>query len=135
MSDSFATPWAIDCQFLYPWDFPSRITELGCQFVLQGIFLTQGSNPYLLHWQVGSLALSHQGRHIDICVYMYMYIYIYTHIYIYIYIHTYTYTHIYTYTHMHIYPLFFGFPFLLGHHRALSRVPCARQQVLVSYLC
>ena len=24
------------------------------------IFLTQGSNPHLLHWQVGSLPLSHQ---------------------------------------------------------------------------
>ena len=28
---------------------------------LQGIFPTQGSNPCLLHWQAGSLPLSHQG--------------------------------------------------------------------------
>ena len=28
-------------------------------FLLQGIFLTQGSNPHLLHWQVDSLPLSH----------------------------------------------------------------------------
>ena len=28
--------------------------------------------------------------------------------------------------HIHISPLF-GFPFHLGHHRALSRVPCAVQ--------
>ena len=28
----------------------------------------------------------------------------------------------------------FGFPFHLGHHRALRRVPCAIQQVLISYL-
>ena len=27
----------------------------------RGIFLTQGSNPHLLHWQVDSLPLSHQG--------------------------------------------------------------------------
>ena len=27
----------------------------------RGIFLTQGSNPHLLHWQVGSLAVSHLG--------------------------------------------------------------------------
>ena len=33
-----------------------------------------------------------------------------------------------------IYPLFFEFPSHLGHHRALSRVPCAVQQVLISYL-
>ena len=31
--------------------------------------------------------------------------------------------------HMHISPLFFGFPPHLGHHRALSRVPCALQAV------
>ena len=36
---------------------------MGCHFLLQ-IFQTQGSNPYLLHllhWQVGSLPLSHLG--------------------------------------------------------------------------
>ena len=27
--------------------------------------------------------------------------------------------------YLHVYPLFFGFPYHLGHHRALSRVPCA----------
>ena len=35
-----------------------RETEAGCHALLQGIFLTQGSNPCLLcllHWQVGSL--------------------------------------------------------------------------------
>ena len=29
-------------------------------FLLQGIFLTQGLNPQLLHWQADSLPLSHQ---------------------------------------------------------------------------
>ena len=33
-----------------------------------------------------------------------------------------------------MYPPFFGFPSHLGHHRALSRVPCALQQVLINYL-
>ena len=32
----------------------------GCHFLLQGIFLTQGSNLSLLHWQADSLPLSHQ---------------------------------------------------------------------------
>ena len=32
------------------------------------------------------------------------------------------------------YPLFFGFPSYEGHHRALSRVPCAVQEVLITYL-
>ena len=36
--------------------------------------------------------------------------------------------------YVYIYPLFFGFPSHLGHHRALSGVPCAIQQVLISYL-
>ena len=36
--------------------------------------------------------------------------------------------------YVYIYPLFFGFPSHLGHHTALSRVPCAIQSVLISYL-
>ena len=36
--------------------------------------------------------------------------------------------------HTCIYPLFFRFPSHLGHHGALSRVPCSIQQVLISYL-
>ena len=35
------------------------------------------------------------------------------------------YTHTHTHTHTHPYPLFFSFLSHLGHHRALSRVPCA----------
>ena len=43
---------------------------MGCHFLLQGIFPTQGLNPYLLHWQADSLPLSHprsplkNGRHV-----------------------------------------------------------------------
>ena len=39
----------------------ARNTGAVCHFLLQGIFLTQGSNPSLLHWQADSLPLSHQG--------------------------------------------------------------------------
>ena len=38
-------------------DFPGKDTGLGCWFLLQGIFPTQGSNPSLpclLYWQVDS---------------------------------------------------------------------------------
>ena len=35
-------------RLLCPWDFPGRNTGVGCHFVLQGIFLTQGLNPCLL---------------------------------------------------------------------------------------
>ena len=48
-------------KLLCPWDFTGKNTGIGCHFVFQGIFPTQGSNPYLLHWQVDSLLLSHQG--------------------------------------------------------------------------
>ena len=46
--------------------FQARITGVGCHFLLQGIFLIQGLNLHLLHWQVDhwqvdSLPLSHQG--------------------------------------------------------------------------
>ena len=46
-------------RLLCPWGFPGRTTEVGC-FLLQGMFLTQGSNPHLLHflhWQADSLPL------------------------------------------------------------------------------
>ena len=33
---------------------------MGCHFLLKGIFLTQGLNPDILHWQVNSLTLSHR---------------------------------------------------------------------------
>ena len=46
----FATPWTVACRLLCPWDFPSKNTGVGCHPVLQGIFLTQGSSPHLLHF-------------------------------------------------------------------------------------
>ena len=48
-------------RLLCPWDFPDKNIEVGCHFLLQGIFLTQGLNPLLLHWQADSVPLSHQG--------------------------------------------------------------------------
>ena len=38
-----------------PWDFPGKNTGVGCSFLLQDIFPTQGSNPCRLHWQADSL--------------------------------------------------------------------------------
>ena len=46
-------------RLLCPQNFPGRNTRVGCHFLLQGIFPTQGSNPCLLHWQAYSLPLSH----------------------------------------------------------------------------
>ena len=36
-------------RLLYPWDFPGKDTGVGCHFLPQGIFPTQGLNPDLLH--------------------------------------------------------------------------------------
>ena len=50
-------------------DSPSKNIGVACLFLLQGIFLTQGSNLHLLlflHWQVDSLPLSHSYDQIDI---------------------------------------------------------------------
>ena len=43
-----------------PWDFSGKNTEIGQRFLLQGIFLTQGSSPPLLHWQMDSSPMSHR---------------------------------------------------------------------------
>ena len=50
---------------LCPWDFPGSNTGVGCHFLLQEIFLTQGSNPHflcLLHWRAGSLRITNKTQ-------------------------------------------------------------------------
>ena len=42
-------------------DFPRKNTGVGCQFLLQEIFLIQGFNSHILHWQADSLLLNHLG--------------------------------------------------------------------------
>ena len=39
----FETPWTVPARLLHPWDFPGKITGVGCHFLLQGIFPTQES--------------------------------------------------------------------------------------------
>ena len=57
----FCDPLDCPARLLCPWGFPGRNTGMGCHFLLQGIFLSQGLNLSLLHWQADSLPLSHQG--------------------------------------------------------------------------
>ena len=52
----------LSARLLCPQNFPGKNTGVACHFLLQEIFLTQGLNLSLLHWQVGSLSLSHQGE-------------------------------------------------------------------------
>ena len=39
---TLSTPWTV-ARLLCPWDFPGKNTGAGCHFLLQSIFLTQGS--------------------------------------------------------------------------------------------
>ena len=45
-----------------PWNSPGKNTGVGCRFLLQKIFLTQGSKPALLHCKQFLYHLSHQGN-------------------------------------------------------------------------
>ena len=58
-------PMDVAAGLLCPWDSLGKNTGVGCHALLQGIFLTQGSNLHLLcllHWQVGSLLLVPPGK-------------------------------------------------------------------------
>ena len=61
MYDSLWPHGSYTHRLLCLWDFPGKNTGVDCHFLLQGIFLTQGSNLSLLHWQADSLQLSHFG--------------------------------------------------------------------------
>ena len=55
MSDSLQPHGLEPTRLLCQWDFPVKNTGVSCHFLLQGIFPTQGSSPYLLPWQADSL--------------------------------------------------------------------------------
>ena len=60
----FAMLWTVVHQAALSMASPGKNTVVCCHFLLQGIFLTQGSNLCLLcllHWQVGSLPLEPPG--------------------------------------------------------------------------
>ena len=65
MSDSLQPCWPQLSRLLCPWDSPGKNTGVGCHALFQGIFLTQGPNPCLLHllpWQAGYLLLTPPGK-------------------------------------------------------------------------
>ena len=49
VSNSVRPPGLQPTRLLCPWDFSGKHTGGGCHFLLQGIFLTHGSNLGLLH--------------------------------------------------------------------------------------
>ena len=62
MSDSLVTPWTVAHQTPVHGIFPGKNTGVGCHFLLQGIFLTQGPYLHLLHYRWILYWLSHQGN-------------------------------------------------------------------------
>ena len=61
MLDSLRPQGLKPTRLLCPWDFPGKDTEVGCHFLFQGIFPTQGSNPSLLHCRQILYRLSYKG--------------------------------------------------------------------------
>ena len=60
MPDSLQPCGLYMARLLGLWDFPGKNTGMGCCALLQGIFMTQGSNPNhlcLIHLQMGSISL------------------------------------------------------------------------------
>ena len=49
-------------RLLRPWDFPGKSTRVGCHFLLQGFFLTQGSNPSFPHFRQRLLPSEPPGK-------------------------------------------------------------------------
>ena len=73
----FVMPWTVARQAPLSMQFPNKNTGVGCHFLLQGIFLIQGSNLPLLHlqhWQADSLPLSHWEAPIICMCNIYIYI-------------------------------------------------------------
>ena len=68
VAQSYPTLWdSMDCSLpgseepLSPWNSPGKSTGVGCHFLLQGIFPTQGLNLGLPHCRQTLYRLSHQG--------------------------------------------------------------------------
>ena len=59
----FVTPWTVAHQAPLSTEFCRQEYWSGLPALLQGIFLTQGSNQGLPHWQAGSWPLAPPGKH------------------------------------------------------------------------
>ena len=49
LCQTLCDPWTVVLRLLCPWNSPGKNTGVGGHFLLQDIFLTQGSNPGILH--------------------------------------------------------------------------------------
>ena len=71
VSDSLWPHGLQPARLLCPWSSPGKNTAVGCFFLLQGIFLTQRSNPHLLHCRQILYHLSHLFVyvHLNLCLF------------------------------------------------------------------
>ena len=60
MSDSLRPHGLQSANLLCPWNSPIKHTGVGCHALLQGIFLTQGSNLHLLYHRWILYHMSHR---------------------------------------------------------------------------
>ena len=65
MSNSLWLNGLLPARFLCPWDSPGKNTGVGCHFLLQAIFPTQGLNPGLPHCRQILYHLSYQGSPVE----------------------------------------------------------------------
>ena len=61
VSDCSRPHGLLPTRLFHPWDFPVKSTGVGCRFLLQGIFPTQGLNPGLPQCGQTIYCLSNQG--------------------------------------------------------------------------
>ena len=74
MFDSLQLHGLQPARLFHLWNFPGKDTGVGYHFLLQGIFLSQGSN---LHWQADSLPLTTGEALLCKCIHLYKIQYIY----------------------------------------------------------
>ena len=60
VSDSFQLHELEPTRLLGPWNSPGNSNRMGCHFLLQEVFPTQGRNPGLMHYRQILYCLSHQ---------------------------------------------------------------------------
>ena len=73
----FVTPQMQPTSILCLWNSPGKNIGMGCHFLLQGIFLTQGLNPGFVHCRQITYHLSHRDvprKNILLCIKLISYI-------------------------------------------------------------
>ena len=71
VSDSLRPCGLYPARLLCPWDSPGQNTGVGCHALFQGIFLTHGLNPCLLHCRWTFYHLSHQGSTTEVFFFLF----------------------------------------------------------------